>query len=111
MSKPVNDTTPTLSRAGLGILSLTFSKQGCGFEAKCYCKTCSAVAACWISPLLCIAQLLPGGLKSLVLERDSWAKACRLTERRFLCPLPTPSFQPTIPILRVTVVSFLGSTL
>lgn len=73
MSKPVNDTTPTLSRAWLGILSLTFSKQGCGFEAKCYCKTCLAIAACWISPLLCIAQLLPGGLKSLVSERDSWA--------------------------------------
>lgn len=26
MSKPANDTTPTLSRAWLGILSLTFSK-------------------------------------------------------------------------------------
>lgn len=82
MSKPVNDTTPTLSRAGLGILSLTFSKQGCGFEAKCYCKTCLAIAACWISPLLCIAQLLPGGLKSLILERDSWAKESLQASRK-----------------------------
>lgn len=90
MSKLANDTTPTLSRAGLAILSLTFSKQGCRWEAKCYCKTCLAVASCWISPLLCTAQLLPGGLKSLVLERDSWAKESLQAGRKSYTLFPPP---------------------